>query len=135
MKKALTITLAAVLAVALLCGCMGMEDPVESMMPDMGQNNNSNNQTQDSQNANDNQQQTQSTVDTSKFIGEEKAKEMALSRAGISAEGVTFDKVDLGLDDGVWRYEVEFRKDNVEYDAEVKADDGAVLEFEKDTID
>lgn len=133
MKKVIAILLCLVLSLALLGGCMGMDDPVESMMPDMGQNNN--NQTQDSQSANDNQQQTQSTVDTSKFIGEEKAKEMALSRAGISAEGVTFDKVDLGLDDGVWRYEVEFRKDNIEYDAEVKADDGAILEFEKDTND
>lgn len=133
MKKVIAILLCLVLSLALLGGCMGMDDPVESMMPDMGQNNN--NQTQDSQSANDNQQQTQSTVDTSNFIGEEKAKEMALSRAGISAEGVTFDKVDLGLDDGVWRYEVEFRKDNIEYDAEVKADDGAILEFEKDTND
>ena len=133
MKKVITILLCLALSAAFFVGCMGMEDPVESMMPDMGQNNNSNNQTQDSQNANDNQQQTQSTVDTSKFIGEEKAKEMALSRAGIAADDVTFDKVDLGLDDGVWRYEVEFRQGNTKYDVEVKADDGAILEYEKNT--
>lgn len=133
MKKVITILLCLMLSLTLFGGCMGMDepmDPIESMMPDMNQNDNSNKN--NSQNT-DNNQQTQSTIDTSKFIGEEKAKEMALSKAGIGADGVTFERVDLDLDDGVWRYEVEFRKDNVEYDVEVKADDGAILEFEKDT--
>ena len=135
MKKVITMLLCLTLSLVLFGGCMGMDnpmDPVESMMPDANESNN--NQTQDHENTNDNKH-TQSTIDTSKFIGEEKAKEMALSKAGIGAEGVTFERVDLALDDGVWRYEVEFRKDNVEYDVEVKADDGAILEFEKDTND
>lgn len=138
MKKALTITLVAVLAAVLLCGCMGMDEPMESITPDMNQNDtnqNGNNQTMEPENTASTQQQTQSTVDTSKFIGEDKAKEMALAKAGISAEGVTFDRVDLDLDDGVWRYEIEFRQGNTEYDVEVKADDGAILEFEKDAND
>ncbi len=132
MKRIVTILLCLVMSLAIFSGCMGMDDPVESMIPDMGQDNN-NNQTQTPQNQNDNQQQNQSTVDTSKFIGEEKAKEMALSKAGITADGVTFERVDLDLDDGVWCYEVEFKKDNIEYDVKVKADDGAILNYEKDT--
>lgn len=138
MKKLLTLTLMVILAASLLCGCMGMNKPMESMIPDMNQNDNNqndNNQTSEPENAATSQQQTQSTVDTSNFIGEEKAKEMALSRAGISAQGVTFERVDLDLDDGVWRYEIEFRQGNTEYDVEVKADDGAILEYEKDTND
>ena len=139
MKKLLTLTLVAILALVMLCGCMGMDEPMESMLPDMNQNNNSGTNdlqpSDNSQNSDNNQQQTQSNVDTSRFIGEEKAKEMALAKAGISAQGVMFEHVDLELDDGVWCYDVEFKKDNMEYNVKVKADDGAILEYEKDTND
>ena len=139
MKKVLTVILCLAMALSLFAGCMGIDEPMESMMPDMNKNDNSgtnNLQPSDnSQNVNDNQQQTQSNVDTSRFIGEEKAKEMALAKAGISAQGVMFEHVDLELDDGVWCYDVEFKKDNIEYDVKVKADDGAILEYEKDTND
>lgn len=137
MKRLVTVLLCLAMSLALFAGCLGMDDPVESMIPDMGQNDtNNNNQTQTPDNQNNNQQQAQPNVDTSKFIGEEKAKEMALSKAGImSADGVMFERVDLDSDDGVWCYEVEFKKDNIEYDIKVKADDGAILEYEKDTKD
>ena len=139
MKKLLTLTLVAILASVMLCGCMGMDEPMESMLPDMNQNNNSGTNdlqpSDNSQNSGNNQQQTPSNVDTSRFIGEEKAKEMALAKAGISAQGVMFEHVDLELDDGVWCYDVEFKKDNMEYNVKVKADDGAILEYEKDTND
>ena len=132
MKKILTVILCLAMALSLFAGCMGMDEPMQSAMPNTDKN--ENNQTQKPENT-DNNQQMQTTVDTSKLIGEDKAKEMALSKAGISAEGVVFDRVDLDLDDGVWAYEVEFRKDNVEYDVKVKADDGAILEYEKGAND
>lgn len=125
MKKSIAIVLGIILAMGLFGGCMGMgndQAPMESNTPQT-----------DTQNPMDEMQQaTQSTVDTSKFIGEEKAKEMALSKAGISAEGVTFDRVELDNGDGVWKYEVEFRQGTTEYDVDVKADDGAILKYEKD---
>ena len=65
-------------------------------------------------------------------ISEEKAKEIALSKAGITADGVTFEKIELDNDDGVRKYEIEFRQGNTEYDVDIKADDGTVLKFEKD---
>lgn len=68
-------------------------------------------------------------------IGENKAKEIALKKAGISSNGVIFDRVELDRDNGVWHYEVEFKKDNVEYDADIKADDGTILKFEKEIDD
>lgn len=75
------------------------------------------------------------SVDTSTFIGEEKAKEIALEKAGLTSEGTIFDRVELDNDDGIWQYEVEFSKDGLEYDADIKADDGLVLSWETDSID
>lgn len=66
------------------------------------------------------------------FIGEKKAKEAALERAGISGDDIVFERVELDLDDGIWQYEVEFRQGRWEYDADIKADDGTVLSFDKD---
>ena len=68
----------------------------------------------------------------SALIGEERAKEIALERAGISADGVFFDRVELDRDNGVLRYEVEFKQGLTEYDAEIKADDGSILSWEVD---
>lgn len=75
----------------------------------------------------------QNDTDTSKFIGADRAKEIALKKAGIAAEEVMFDRVELDRDDGIWCYEVEFRKDHTEYDARIKAIDGTVLGWEIDT--
>jgi uncharacterized membrane protein YkoI len=68
----------------------------------------------------------------SKFIGEEKAKEIVLKKANVTTESVIFDKVELEKDDGVWRYEVDFKKDTTEYDAEINAIDGSILKWEVD---
>lgn len=77
--------------------------------------------------------QTTDGTDTSQFVGEEKAKEIALQKAGITAEGVTFDRIELENDDGVWQYEIEFRKDKTEYNADVNAKDGSVISWEIDS--
>ncbi len=66
----------------------------------------------------------------SKFIGEEKAKEIALKKANVTTESVIFDKVELEHDDGVWRYEVDFKKNTTEYDAEINAIDGSIIKWE-----
>ena len=71
-------------------------------------------------------------VDTSKFIGEEKAKTVALEKAGLKADEVKFQRVELDKDDGVWEYEIEFRKDNTEYEADIKAEDGTILNWDVD---
>lgn len=67
-----------------------------------------------------------------KFIGEEKAKEIALKKANVTTESVIFDKVELDHDNGEWRYEVDFKKDTTEYDAEINAIDGSILKWEVD---
>ena len=82
-------------------------------------------------------QQTATTLesapDTSSFIGEDKAKELALQAAGITNEGVVFEKAELDRDNGITKYEVEFRQGTTDWDVDIKADDGTVLEIDKDT--
>ncbi|MBQ2931707.1 MAG: PepSY domain-containing protein [Clostridia bacterium] len=73
-----------------------------------------------------------SQKDDSKFIDEEKAKELALEKAGVGADGVKFDRIELDRDNGIWQYEVDFRSGDVEYDIDIKADTGEVLSFEKE---
>ena len=68
----------------------------------------------------------------SKFIGDEKAKEIALKKANVTTESVIFDKVELEYDDGVWQYDVDFKKDTTEYDTKINAIDGSILKWEVD---
>ena len=82
-------------------------------------------------NNNDNNNNSNSTgEEKSRFIGEEKAKDIALKKANVTTESVIFDRVELEQDDGVWKYEVDFKKDTTEYDAEINATDGSILKWE-----
>jgi len=64
------------------------------------------------------------------YIGVEKAKSIALRDAGVS--GATFVKAKLETEDGVKVYDVEFYKANVEYDYEIDAITGKILEKDLD---
>lgn len=75
------------------------------------------------------------TTDNPALIGEEKAKTIALEQAGISQDNVKFIKTELDRDHNVIYYEIEFIKDNIEYDVDIDAEDGTVLAFEKDYRD
>ncbi len=65
-------------------------------------------------------------------ISLERAKEIALEKAGVDAEGVTFEKARLETDDGIRQYDIEFWKDGVEYSAEVRAADGQIISWDMD---
>ncbi len=58
-------------------------------------------------------------------ISVDRAKQIALSHAGVS--GASFTKVELDTDDGVRVYEIEFKVGNVEYDYDIDATSGAIL--------
>ncbi len=75
---------------------------------------------------------TQSTVNQTSKITAAKAKEIAVSHAGLSGQAVIFEKVELDTDDGVALYEVEFYHNGMEYNYEISATNGKVLEFEVD---
>ena len=76
---------------------------------------------------------TQAMPETTEFISEEKAKEIALQKAGLTAEGVTFTKIGLDRDDGVWQYEIDFRQDKTEYETDINAVDGTIINWEIDS--
>ena len=73
--------------------------------------------------------------DDAGYIGESKAKELALKHAGLSGKEVSFVRVELDRDDGRMFYEVEFYSGSREYDYEIDALTGAVVDFDSDIED
>ena len=66
-------------------------------------------------------------------ITAERAREIALNHAGLTASQVTFARADLDRDDGRLVYDVEFyTSDYKEYDYEIDASTGAVLSYDYD---
>ena len=64
--------------------------------------------------------------------GEDRASQIALKDAGLTESQVSQLKVKLKVDDGTWYYEVEFRTIALEYDYEIEAYAGAILEKDID---
>ncbi len=73
---------------------------------------------------------------TGSYIGEEKAKTIALNHAGLTESQVTFMKAKLDYSDGYWKYDVEFdTADHREYEYDIDAYTGTILKFDYDTED
>lgn len=68
------------------------------------------------------------TRDDELLIGDERAQQIALSDARLAENQVSKLKVRLKLDDGVWYYDVEFRTIALEYEYEIEAYSGAILD-------
>lgn len=60
------------------------------------------------------------------------AEQKALEHAGIDAADATFKRTELDLDDGIYKYEIEFYVGNIEYDYEIDANTGNIISFDKD---
>jgi len=71
------------------------------------------------------------TANTSTYIGIEKVKEILLLRV----PGATIAEIDLEYDDGKVKYEGEMYLNNLEYEFEINAVTGAVLDWESDSND
>ena len=69
---------------------------------------------------------------SSSYIGEAKAKEIALQHAGLSSAQASFLRTHLDWEDGRPVYEVEFYSGNTEYDYEIDALTGAILSADRD---
>ena len=72
------------------------------------------------------------TTSNANYIGEEKAKAIVLEFAGISADDAVFVKCKLDREDGIYVYEIEFYANKYEYEAEVDAVTGMIVDFEID---
>lgn len=71
---------------------------------------------------------------TDSGIGMEKAQAIAMEHAGIKAEQATVTKARLDRDDGISAYTIEFTAGGSEYDYEISAADGTILEYSRDLI-
>ena len=69
---------------------------------------------------------------SSSYIGEAKAKEVALNHAGLTSSAVTFVRANLDWDDGRAEYEVEFYADGKEYDYDIDAVTGDIRSYDYD---
>ena len=71
------------------------------------------------------------TADETGYIGTEKAKEIAIEKAG----GGEVVSLEMDIENGRMVYEGELVKDGVEYDFDIDALDGTVIKWEKDGYD
>ena len=76
---------------------------------------------------------TGGSTGTTASITADRAKEIALNHAGLTASQVTFARASLDWDDGRLTYDVEFyTSDYKEYDYEIDANTGAVISYDYD---
>ena len=78
-------------------------------------------------------QKSNKTKTDSQYIGKQKAKEIALNHAKLSASSVKRMWVKLDRDDGRAVYEVEFKHGTIEYEYDIDAQDGAILKNSSET--
>ena len=72
---------------------------------------------------------------TGDYIGYESALEAALSDAGLDSTQVSGAEVEMDCENGVIIYEVEFKHGGQEYDYEIAASTGEIIQSEKDIDD
>lgn len=63
------------------------------------------------------------------LISQEEAIQIAKGKAGSAAEVI---EAELDEDDGRWHYELELRDDRHEYEVDIDAENGNVINFDKD---
>lgn len=97
------------------------------------QNNNSN-QTNNSNQSNNNNgnQGNGNNGNNSDYIGKGKAKSIVLDHAKLTHSDVTFTKVKLDKEDGTSVYDIEFYSGNKEYEYEIDAITGKILEYDSE---
>lgn len=74
------------------------------------------------------------SAETGSKITIEKAKKIALKKAGLTEKDGTWKKEKTDRDDGRIMYELEFISGEMEYDFEIDAESGSILEFEKESV-
>lgn len=74
----------------------------------------------------------ETSKNTGTLVGLERAKEIALSDAGLKAADVSFSKIKFEKDSRKVVYEVEFYQDRNEFEYEIDAYSGEILKMERD---
>ena len=95
-------------------------------------NNQSNTQNNSANNVQSNVNNVKGNANNTPNVSLDKAKQIALSHAGLTSGQVTFKRTELDFDDWIKKYEVEFYYNNREYSYEIDANTGNVLSYEQD---
>ena len=72
---------------------------------------------------------------TTNYIGESKAKSVALNHAGVSSSEASMLKIVLDTENGTKVYDIQFRIGDVENEYEINATTGSIVNHEKDIDD
>ncbi len=72
---------------------------------------------------------------SSAVITSERAKEIALNHAGLTADAVYFEKAELDYDNGIQIYELEFKSSGYEYEYDINAQTGDIVKNKKEADD
>lgn len=75
------------------------------------------------------------TVSGQVTISQDDARAIAIRHAGVAADGVVFESIELDTDDGRYVYELDFTVGSVEYEYEIDANTGTILNFKSEPID
>lgn len=75
---------------------------------------------------------TKGKSNNSAYISEEEAKEVAYNHAGVSSNDVTSLEIKLDYDEGLMLYKIEFNVNDSEYDYEINAVNGSIVEYKHD---
>ena len=78
---------------------------------------------------------TEKTKPASDYIGVDNAKSIALNNAGLAASSVTFTKAKLDRENGIRVYEIEFYTSTKEYEYEINAKTGKILDKDVEELD
>lgn len=74
-------------------------------------------------------------IPAGQYINVEEAKRIALTHAGFSLDQVRFEKAELEMEHGVVIYEVEFKANGYEYEYEIDATSGKIIDREVEIDD
>ena len=77
----------------------------------------------------------ETTKKATEDIGKEKAKAIALQKAGVSAGSVSRLRVERDYDDGRLEYNVEFDCNGKEYEVEISGSSGKILDYDVERAD
>ena len=72
------------------------------------------------------------TVNTSNKITIEQAEDIALKHAGLTKDQVSFSRTEKDIDNKVEKYDIEFHSNGKEYDYEINAIDGTIIQYDND---
>lgn len=130
LNRKLTMTAVAAAAGFALVACGGQDNAP-------AQNEQSNQQTNEqSQPQNQNQDQTQDQSQdqsSAETLSQDEAEQIALDDAGVTREDVTqWDRSELDQDDGVQMWEIEFDVNQSEYEYDIDAVSGDILQKDFD---